>query len=247
MWTTFRPLFVLFLATSPVLADDRDKALAVIDRAVQAHGGESALTKAQLMTRSATGEMTLFDKAVPFKDEMAAQLPDRLRSFVDVGEGDQKVLVLLVINGDKGWQSAGGAVMELTKERLGELREEAYIMWLSTLAPLKKDTSFNLVPAPDVKINGRPAAGVKVSQKGHTDATLYFDKETGLLVKIARRAQEAGLMVDKEYLFSGHKEFEGAKLPTKQVEMINGKKFTEVTSFTYKILRRVDESMFTKP
>jgi len=247
MWTTFRPLFVLFLATSPVLADDRDKALAVIDRAVQAHGGESALTKAQLMTRSATGEMTLFDKAVPFKDEMAAQLPDRLRSFVDVGEGEQKVLVLLVINGDKGWQSAGGAVMELTKERLGELREEAYIMWLSTLAPLKKDTSFNLMSAPDVKINGQPAAGVKVSQKGHTDATLYFDKETGLLVKIARRAQEAGLMVDKEYLFSGHKEFEGAKLPTKQVEMINGKKFTEVTSFTYKILRRVDESMFTKP
>src|SRR5205807_7873533 len=113
MRTAFRLLSVLFLATSPVLADDRDKALAVIDRAVQAHGGESALTKAQLMTRSATGEMTLFDKAVPFKDEMAAQLPDRLRSFVDVGEGDQKVLVLLVINGDKGWQSAGGAVMEL--------------------------------------------------------------------------------------------------------------------------------------
>ena len=95
--------------------------------------------------------------------------------------------------------------------------------------------------------NGQPAAGVKVSQRGHTDATLYFDKETGLLVKIARRAQEAGLMVDKEYLFSAHKEFEGAKLPTKQVEMINGKKFTEVTSFTYKILRRVDESMFAKP
>ena len=247
MRTTFRLLFVLFLATSPVLADDRDKALAVIDRAIQTHGGETALTKAQLMTRSATGEMTLFDKPVPFKDEMAAQLPDRLRSFVDVGEGDQKLLVLLVINGDKGWQSAGGAVMELSKERLGELREEAYIMWLSTLAPLKKDTSFHLVPAPDVKVNGQPAAGVKVSQKGHTDATLYFDKETGLLVKIARRAQEAGLAVDKEYLFSAHKEFEGAKLPTKQVEMINGKKFTEVTSFTYKILRRVDESMFAKP
>src|SRR5437660_12750884 len=140
----FRPLLLLCLAASPVDADDRDKASAVIDRAIQAHGGEAALTKAQLMTRSATGEMTLFDKAVPFKDEMAAQLPDRLRSFVDVGEGEQKVLVLLVINGDKGWQSAGGAVMELTKERLGELREEAYIMWLSTLAPLKKDTSFHL-------------------------------------------------------------------------------------------------------
>src|SRR5262249_25113206 len=129
---------------------------------------------------------------------------------------------------------------------LEELREEAYVQWLATLVPLKKDP-FELAPVPEIKVDGKPAGGVKVSSKGHGDVKLYFDKASGLLVKIERPAREAGLQVDKEYVYSDHKTFDGVKLPTRSVELLNGKKFTQLSSAAYKFLDKPDASAFDKP
>ena len=206
-------------------------------RAVTAHGrgGCSAATGA--------GTVTLFDKDIPITSEQTVSLPDRSRLSIDI---DKKAHVVAVLNGDKGWQSEGGPAVEMAGLRVKELIEEAYVMWLATVAPLKKP-GFDLKPLPETKVNGKAAVGVLVSSKGHADAKLYFDKDTHLLVKIDREALQNGEKVQKEYLYGDYKDVDGVKLPTKLTENVNGKKFTEITGATYKLLKSVDDATFGKP
>jgi hypothetical protein len=234
------------LAAAPARADERADALAVIDKAVEAHGGEKALTKAQAVVRRATGLMAILDKDVPFADELTAQLPDRFRLDLEAGQGGQKVRVLLVFNGAKGWQSTGGAVSELAPERLKELREDGYARWLTTLVPLKQE-GIVLAPLPEVKVNDRPAVGVKASRKGFNDVKLYFDRETHLLVRTERRVGEGGVPLVREEIYGGHRAFDGVKMPTSVVQYDVGKKVLEITTASYRFPERIDESRFNRP
>jgi hypothetical protein len=239
--------FSCLVATAAALAGDASTARAIVDAAIKAHGGPEKLAKTALMTRQAKGAMSLFGQEVPFTDELILQLPERWRWTLEAGDAGRKSRLLLVVDGDKGWRSSGGAVMDVGKERLQELREEAYVIWLSTLLPFTKSNGFSLTLLADSEINGRPAAGVNVAHKGHTEVKLYFDKRSGLLVKIARRGKEAGLALDKEYVYSAHKSFEGVQLPTKYVELANGKKYVEVEEISYKFLASVRDGTFAPP
>jgi hypothetical protein len=238
---------VLLIALAPLWADDREAALAVVAEAIKAHGGEDALGRAQTLVRKSAGQMTVAGKEMSFAEEYTAQLPERVRREVDVRAGDQKLHTLVVVNGDKGWQSSGGAVTELTPERRKELREDDYVQWLTTLLPLKKDTSLQLTPLPETKVNGEPALGVKVSRKGYPDVKLYFDKKSRLLVKTERSAAEAGDPVLREETYGAHKDFDGVKLPTKIVQTAAGKKVREITEASYKFPRKIEEATFGKP
>jgi hypothetical protein len=223
-------------------AADRAAALAVVERAVKAQGGAEGLARAAVAVRAGKGILAL-GAEVPFTSEETLNLPTQLRVKLDVS----KMQMVRVLNGDKGWQqSAGGQTLELTRERLGEVQEEAYVWWLVTLVPLLKD-GFDLDVLPEIKVDGRPAAGVKVSARGRPDAALYFDKDSGRLVKIRRRARETGVEVEKEYVYSDYKDVDGVKVPGKEVVTINNRKFSEVQYAEYRFLRRPDESAFTRP
>ena len=234
---------VILAAATSGRAGDREQALALVQEAIKAHGGEEALNQVRILSRTGAGTMSAADSSLPFTEESILALPDRLRMSMDLNKRHQ---VTLVLNRDKGWQAIGGTVFELGKERLDEIREEAYALWLTTLTPLLQ-TAITLTPVPDISVDGVPAAGVKVTAKGHFDAKLYFDKRSHLLVKLERRTREAGLLLDKAYLFGDYKDVDGVKLPVRQSEWLNGKKLIERTSATYKVLRSVDEKTFGKP
>jgi hypothetical protein len=237
----------LMTAPEATPADDATAAKAVIEAAIKAHGGPQMLAKAERMVRQDKGVMSLFGQEAPFTDELILQLPQRWRWTLDAGGSGPAMRLMLVVTGDKGWQSASGTVTDISKERVEELREEAYVLWLSTLLPFIKDNNFTLTPLPEAVVDSQPAVGVKVAHKGHGDVALYFDKRTGLLVKTARRVKESGLSLDKEYHYSGHKLFEGLYLPTKYVELVNGRKFVEVAEISYRFPRAIDDSTFARP
>jgi len=224
-------------------AADRDDALAILERAIKAHGGAEGLIKAQVCTRAELGTFVQDDKDVPFTSETTGRLPDRVRLKITVAK---RLEMISVLNGDKGWLRTTGPAVEVVKERLAELREEAYGSYLTTLVPLRK-APFTLGTVPEIKVGGEPAVGIKVTSKGHSDSKLYFSKRSGLLVKIARRSTEAGVMVDKEYLFGGYKEFDGVKLATKERTTVNGKKSTEVMIHRYTFLKKVEDRVFERP
>ncbi len=234
------------VAAAELSAADAGTAKAVIDAAIKAHGGPERLAKTELMARQAKG-IASFGQDLPFTDEWVLQLPERWRWTFNIGPSGQQGRLLLVVNGDKGWQSSNGTTADISKERLEELREEAYVMWLSTLLPFMKENRFTLAPVADVEVDGRPAVGVKVTHPGRPEVRLYFDKQSGLLVKIARRAREANLAVEKEYLYRAHKGFEGIQLPTKYAELAAGKKLIEAIEISYQFPRSVDDKAFARP
>src|SRR5207248_11447730 len=89
--------------------------------------------------------------------------------------------------------------------------EQGYAGWVATLLPLK-DKAFTLTTIGEVEVEKRPALGVKVSSKGHRDVDLYFDKESGLLVKTETRLKdEGGQEVMAETFLRDYKDVEGTK------------------------------------
>jgi hypothetical protein len=213
-----------------------------VEQAIKAHGGADTLAKAQNVLRAGAGTITLGKDTQAFTAEVAWSLPDRLPMALLV---DKKLPLTTVLNGDKGWQSSGGPAMEMGAESLRELRDELAVRRLAALTPLTKD-EFKLAPLPVIKVNGEPAVGIQ-AVKGKAEVTLYFDKKTHLLVKIERRASEGGQALHKEYVFSDHKEFDGVKLPTKEVVLINGRMFSEEAGMTYKLPKKIDGATFWKP
>ena len=240
-------LGLLSATAGPLKAGERDQALSLIERAIKAHGGAEGLARASVSTRTSAGTQAQPGGGgadVTFTSEITQSLPDRIRIAMEV---EKRVKVLIVIDGDKGWvQSAGGGSIPLDRERVKEMRGEAYVSWLATLLPLKKD-GLTLGLAPEIKVDGKPAWGIKVSGRGEPEARLYFDQGSGLLVKVERRATEAGVPVTKAYYYSDFKDFDGVKLPAKEVMTVNGKKWYEVKVLTCKFLKKAEDSAFARP
>jgi hypothetical protein len=235
-------LAALLVPASIIRADDRSDALAIVDDAIKAHGGADALAKAQAYTRKGSGSVKPLDKELPLVEELTVSLPDRMRLASEI---DKTARVLIVLNGDKGWQSTGGPASEISGLRLKEVADEASIYWLATLLPLKND-SFTLKPLPEKKVNDKPVVGISASAKGRPDVRMYFDKASHLLVKIEREAVLGGLKVDKDYQFSDYKDVDGVKLPGRQTDYLNGKKVSEVSVSSYNV-HKPDDATFAKP
>ena len=230
-------------AATAARAGDRDDALAIIDQAVQAQGGADALAKLRTAVRRGEGFLYQGDDKQPFTDEMRLDLPDRWRLSLEI---DKQVRFTVAVAGDKGWEALGGKVDDLGPERLKEMREEIYVLWLETLLPLRKD-GFDLAPLPEAKVDGQTVVGVQASSKGRPDVKLYFDKETHLPARVEWSAREAGLPHAKAYLLSDYRDFDGVKAPTHLVETTDGKKISELTSASYKFPSKADDAAFTKP
>lgn len=238
-------LAVLLLAVlGPAASATEAEARLIVEKAIKAHGGEKALAKTAIAKRTDTGTQAVLTREVPLVSQVSRNLPDRIRLQLEV---DRKFSTTLVLNGDKGWQSEGsGPASTLPPGRVRELREEAYVWWLTTLLPLTRP-ECKLSTVPDIKIDGEPAVGIKVVRKGNADTRLYFLKRNGLLVRIERRTPEGGVDVNKEYSFGGYKEIDGVTIHTRESVKINGRKWTEFTISNYSFPAKIDAAQFSSP
>jgi hypothetical protein len=223
-----------------------DDAAEIIDRAVKAHGGAEKLAKLAAYTQSARGSVNIAGNEFQATRAARYRLPDRLRWDLDMATPNQKLPLLLALAPDKGWRRSHGQTEPMTFTEEAGIRDEAYVYWLATVLPLK-DAGTTGTLAGEITHEGRPAQGVKVSRKGKPDAVLYFDRESGLLVKAAFRGRDTGLAVTKEFSYGGHKDFEGVMLPTKLTDRVNGKKLGEWTVTEYRFPASIDDSTFAKP
>jgi hypothetical protein len=214
----------------------------VIDKAIKAMGGAEKLAKYQAATWNEKGTYYGMGDGLPYTAKYAVQWPDQFRM-------DIENVFLLVLDRDKGWIIMNNQAQDMTKEQLKEQKEQRYAGWVATLAPLK-DKAFTLAALGESKVGDRPALGVKVSHEGHRDVSLFFDKETGLLVKSEYRVNAdelGGKEVNQEAFFSGHLETDGIKVFRKIVVKRDGKLFVEAEISDFKPAEKLDSKLFAKP
>jgi hypothetical protein len=179
--------------------------------------------------------------------EVATQGHDKIRVDAEVEVGGMKFRVVNIVDGDKGWMKLGDDVKEMDKDEIAEAKEQAFAGWVATLAPLK-DKQFTLATTGEVKVDDRPALGVKVSSKGHRDVDLYFDKETGLLVKQVTQVKDDGGQEVTEETFPGeYKEVQGTKQAMKFTVKRDGKLYMEGEASEIQLSEKLDASLFAKP
>jgi hypothetical protein len=239
---------VVLAAAVPARADDQADAQALLDRAIKAGGGEANLSKSFNATWKSKGK--LHDSGLTFTSEEFFQAPDRLREVVVYEDGQgQKTKILSILNGDKGWTRTGDEDPEdMDKDALAQEQEEAYLNWVTALAPLK-DKAFRLTVLGEIKVDDRPALGLRVSRKDRADVKLYFDKENALLVKTERKRKdvENNKEVNEEVFYRSYKDVQGVQQPMKFEVKWDGQAYGEFEITDIKFPEKLEDNLFTKP
>jgi hypothetical protein len=241
------PAILLVMTALAARADDDAAARAVIDKAIDAHGGDK-LVKLAAVSVKFKATFHGMGQAIPMSGDVITHGHDRQKVDVEVEAGGLKIRFVQVLNGDKGWKRIGEDTKELGKDELAEAREQAYAEWLATLAPLRNQKTFNLQSIGEVAVDKRPTLAVKVSSKGHRDVNLYFDKDTGRLVKSETRVKDDnGQEVTQEAVVWDYKEVQGTKQAMKFTIKRDGKLYMEGETTECQLAESLDASVFGRP
>jgi outer membrane lipoprotein-sorting protein len=238
------------MTANVVVADEQADMKALIERAIKAQGGEEKITKFKAETFKGKGKFYGNGEGADYTGEWAVQIPDKIRVQIDAEAGNMKFTFIRVVNGDKVWQKFADMTMEVTdKDQLAEAKEESYARWAGTLVPLM-GKGFQLASLGEIKVDGKPAVGVRVSHKGHRDINLFFDKDKGLLVRsenIVKDPMAGDKEMTQETLFSNYKEINGVLHPMKVVINRDGKKYVDAEITEMELKESLDDSVFGKP
>jgi hypothetical protein len=227
---------------------DEPKALKrILDSALKAMGGEANLAKARAAHWRATGTYYAPGGPVSFTGEWWMQPPEQMKVVLEAG-GPSKLSRVTLLDGNRGWITAGGNTQEMNEDQLAQAREELYHHEVTSLWSLR-DPAFRLEMAGETKIEDRPAAGIKVTHAGHADITLYFDRQTGLLVKSTRTVKDplSSTEVNQETLYKEYKDFGGLLHSRKITIRREEKDFVDVEVTDFKGLDKLDDSVFARP
>ncbi len=242
---------LLLAPARPAAAQETPRA--TVERAIKAHGGTERLSQVRADKVRVKGTLIAAGKPAPFTAETMVQLPAQYKSVIEViVEGRKRVLSHLV-NGDKVVVTIDGQPQKVDPAALAEVRETMMLDQAVRLVPLLADRNFNLAPLGEEKVNDRTVVGVKVTSRGRKELRMYFDKETGLLIKTEHpldapgQAGAARKEVRQEEFYSEFKDIEGFRRPTKMVVLRDGRKLMEAELVDVKYFAHIDNAEFEKP
>jgi hypothetical protein len=231
-------------------ADAEADVKAILDKAIKASGGEEKLAKVKAMRMKSKGKFYGFSAdGIDYTAETAWQYPNRVRDEIHAEVMGNKVVILEIVDGDKGWTSTAGNTEEMNKDALEEATENMHANRVSMLYPLK-DKEFKLAPLPETKVGDREAVGIKVTSKGHRDINLYFDKKTSFLIKSETKAKDLmneGKEVAQETYFDDYKDVDGIQTPFKVTIKRADKDYVVAEMTDVKIVDKLEDKLFEKP
>jgi hypothetical protein len=235
---------VALIAAPSIQAQD---AKAIIEKAVKAHGGEEKLAKQGATHIKTKGSVEVMGLTLNYTEESRVQ-PDRLKTNTQLNVMGMDIDVTVVYDGKNAWASAMGNTTELKDKILDEIKEQMAMMTYMKMTTLK-DKANELSLLGEVKVNGKPAIGLKFSPKGHRDVSFYFDKETGLLAKVERQATDQSTMTDctEERIILEYQDVDGVKVGKRILINHDGKKYIEAEVLEVKFVDKFDDSIFVKP
>jgi hypothetical protein len=240
------------LAFCPVRADDQADMKVVVDKAIKAAGGEAKLKKLKAMTWKAKGTFTEGNRDIGLTIDASIQGTKQAKLDLSADVNGNTVTINLVVNSDKGWvkhPKLNGGVENLPKEILAFLKNDFYALRLAQMLVALKDKDCKLSALGEVKIDDKPAVGIKVTRKGQAEVDVYFDQKTSLPVKCTIKGKEDanGQERTHEFFFSEFKKAGGVQHFTKILFKRDDKKMIEVELSDIETVDKHDDGVFAKP
>ena len=205
----------------------------LIDKLLAAHGGEDKLNKLQftMTVKHSNGETQHY----------FVQPPKNFRWETTHRDGTSKRIVILFPEGRRWWRKEPNEnAKEFIPTGLEPLSVEGWFDYVKFFGPRQvlrlKDPDHKMALLDEeTKIGDRAAVGVKVTGP-HYNQTMYFDKETHLLLK--------GTASDilREVAFSDYKKFDGIPIAQKEHD---GHFEPEVIDF--RAVDKFDAKLFEQP
>jgi hypothetical protein len=251
-WLVASMSAAVLVACAPGLRAADDDPKEIVAKAIKAHGGEEYLTKHQAVQASEKGKINIPGAGeADFTSEFCYMLPGKFKHTYDFEIMNQKVRLVALIDGDKASVegTAGGQKIDLGENIVTAYKDIPHILRVGHLTPLVKEKGYELSIIGEDKVEGKKVVGVRVTKKDQKDVSLFFDKETFLLVKMEYQTVDSmnGKEITEERIIKEYmKNKDGIQVPKKVLVKQDGKTFLESETVEAKYLEKIDDSEFKK-
>lgn len=207
----------------------------IIEKYVQAAGGAAAIDK--VTSRVMTGTISFAGRSLPI--DIYSKDPAKRISLTHMSEGDS----VTAYNGQEGWLGTPGR--PLREMHGSDLDGAAIDADLHLATHLKKMFSATEVHGSE-KIDDHETYVVVGQREGKPPIQLYFDQQSGLLIRLVRYGDTALGWLPTQIDYSDYRDADGVKVPYRWTLARPGGRFTIQLSEVKQNVP-VDDAKFAKP
>ncbi len=206
----------------------------LLDKYLAAIGGDAALQK--VTSRVEKGKITVNGQQLPI--EVYARAPDKRMTVMHFPDGES----ITAFDGKRGWLSNAGHPHMMSVAENDAARIDAAIHFASHIKNLY--TKFTVVPGE--KIDGHDTYLVIGRNEGQPPLRLYFDQQSGLLLRLVRYAETALGRNPTQIDYADYRDADGLKIPYRWILARPGNRFTiQVDQVQQNV--PVEDAKFTPP
>jgi photosynthetic reaction center cytochrome c subunit len=207
----------------------------LLDKYLQAVGGAAAIEK--ITTRVMTGTITFGDRNVAI--DIYSKDPDKRISFSHTPDGDS----VTAFDGREGWLGfPGRPAREMRGSELDAAAMDADLHFAAHLKGMFSEAQMHGVE----KIGDHDAYLVIGRREGKPPLRLYFDEQSGLLVRLVRYGETPLGRMPTQIDYADYREAGGVKIPFRWTLARPSGRFTiQVSEVKQNV--PVDDAKFAKP
>jgi len=206
----------------------------ILDKYLAAVGGADALKK--IKSREEKGSMDAMGAQYPI--EVYSEAPDKRISISHLQAGAS----VTAFNGEVGWMSIPGGVHRMTGPEREGAQIDAEFYFPARVREIYKEFKVS----PGEAIDGRPTVLVSATTSVHPPLRLYFDKETGLLLRLIRYADTPLGKNPTQIDYADYRDTGGVKIPYRwTLARPNGVFTIKVDEVQQNV--SIDEKLFVPP
>jgi len=207
----------------------------LLDKYLQAAGGAKAIDK--VSSRVMKGTITFGDRNVPI--DIFSKGPDKRVSFTHTPDGDS----VTAFDGREGWLGVPGRpVREMHGSDIDGAAMDADLHFAAHLKGMFSEVQVRGAE----KIGDNDAYLVVGRREEKTPLRLYFDGQSGLLVRLVRYGETPFGRLPTQIDYADYREVSGVKVPFRWTLARPGGRFTiQLSDVKQNVL--VDDAKFAKP
>jgi photosynthetic reaction center cytochrome c subunit len=186
----------------------------LLDKYLAAVGGQAALEK--VTSRVEKGKINANGQQLPI--EVYAKAPDKRISIMHLANGES----ITAFDGKQGWLSNAGHPHMMSAAENDAARIDSDLYFAGHVKNLYK--KFTVVPGE--KIDGHDSYLVLGRNEGQPPLRLYFDQQSGLLLRLVRYAETALGRNPTQIDYADYRDADGVKTPYRWTLARPGNRFT---------------------